>query len=29
VSSTLAPEHHKFAEPPPTSFRNYQTFCGT
>jgi uncharacterized protein YdiU (UPF0061 family) len=25
----LAPEHHKFAEPPPTSFRNYQTFCGT
>ena len=25
----LAPEHHKFAEPPPASFRNYQTFCGT
>ena len=25
----LAPEHHKFAEPPPSSFRNYQTFCGT
>ena len=25
----LAPEHGKFAEPPPASFRNYQTFCGT
>jgi uncharacterized protein YdiU (UPF0061 family) len=25
----LAPEHAKYAEPPPPEFANYCTFCGT